>query len=157
MPSVPSELWRISDYRSVSGEGGLRYSGRWHTAGRPIVYLAESAAGALLEVLVHLEVEDNDLPRPYNLLRVRVAPDIETECLPIPGGNAWKQDIKMTRTIGDQWLQSGRSALAEVPSAIMPSTRNYLLNPAHSSSTKIQIVETVSAHFDPRLLRRINS
>ncbi|MDE3106013.1 MAG: RES family NAD+ phosphorylase, partial [Acidobacteriota bacterium] len=47
--AAPLQLWRISNFRSLAGEGGLRYAGRWHTAGKPIVYLAASAAGALVE------------------------------------------------------------------------------------------------------------
>ncbi|MGH7819352.1 MAG: RES family NAD+ phosphorylase, partial [Candidatus Binatia bacterium] len=44
-------LWRISNHSELKGIGGLRASGRWHTAGRPIVYLAEHPALCLLEVL----------------------------------------------------------------------------------------------------------
>ena len=40
-------LWRISRHRDLSGEGGLRAAGRWHEAGRPVVYLAESPAAAM--------------------------------------------------------------------------------------------------------------
>ena len=38
----------------LSGRGGLEADGRWHTAGRPVVYLASSEALAVLEVRVHL-------------------------------------------------------------------------------------------------------
>jgi RES domain-containing protein len=155
--STYRELWRISDFRDLSGEGGLRHGARWHTAGHPIVYLAESAPGALLEVLVHLEVEDNDLPRPYNLLRVTVPTDIVVERPRIPENDTWKHDIPVTRAIGDEWLTSGRSALAEVPSAIMLGTRNYLLNPSHTDAGRIQIAEVLSAEFDPRLLRKVRT
>jgi RES domain-containing protein len=156
MTAAPAELWRISDFSQLNGEGGLRYSGRWHTAGHPIVYLAESAAGALLEVLVHLEVEDNDLPHPYNLLRVTVPAQLEAERLYFAQDEAWKSNIRMTRAIGDEWLQSARSAIAQVPSAIMPSTWNYLLNPGHPDAQRVEIVEVAPAQFDPRLLRKGN-
>jgi RES domain-containing protein len=51
-------LWRISRHRELSGTGGLRASGRWHHAGHRIVYLAESPAGALLEVCAHTSAHD---------------------------------------------------------------------------------------------------
>jgi RES domain-containing protein len=149
-----SELWRISDYFTLSGEGGMHYSARWHTVGHSVVYLASSAAGALLEVLVHLEIDENDLPRPYNLLRVSVAAGIEVERLLVDEGDAWKQNLSVTRAVGDEWLESGRTALAEIPSAIMPATRNYLMNPEHPDATNIEIAETMSASFDLRLLRK---
>jgi RES domain-containing protein len=53
-------LWRISRHRDLSGAGGMRAAGRWHEAGRPVVYLAESPAAALLEVCVHTSA--NDVP-----------------------------------------------------------------------------------------------
>lgn len=155
MPTAPSELWRISDFSELNGEGGLLYSARWHTAGHPIVYLAESAAGALLEILVHLELEDNDLPRPYNLLRVSVPTDFQIEHLQVSDRDSWKDDERVTQAIGDEWLRSGRTALAQVPSAIMPGTRNYLLSPEHADASRIRIAGITKAEFDSRLIRKV--
>ena len=63
-------LWRISRHRDLDGLGGLRAPGRWHERGLPVVYLAETAAGALLEVCVHTAA--NDVPPSYTLLEVTV-------------------------------------------------------------------------------------
>ena len=78
------ELWRISNYADLSGIGGLRAAGRWHYAGHPIVYLAETPAAALLEVCVHTSA--NDVPPEFTLLKiegpnVNVA-SVETKELP---------------------------------------------------------------------------
>ena len=71
------ELWRISNYVDLSGIGGLRAAGRWHSQGRRIVYLADHPSSALLEMLVHM---DRDLiPPTYQLLRVAVPDDINVE------------------------------------------------------------------------------
>jgi RES domain-containing protein len=56
-------LWRISNHALLAGDGGLRVSGRWHTRGKRVVYCAENPAAALLEILVHFEIEIGDLPR----------------------------------------------------------------------------------------------
>jgi RES domain-containing protein len=53
-------LWRISRHRDLDGLGRLRASGRWHERGLPVVYFAESPAGALLEVFV--QTAANDIP-----------------------------------------------------------------------------------------------
>ncbi len=155
MSSGSRELWRISDFSELNGEGGLLYSARWHTAGHPVVYLAGSAAGALLEALVHLELEDNDLPRPYNLLKVNVPENLQIEQLQLAEGDSWKEDERRTRAIGDEWLRSGRTALAQVPSAIMPDTKNYLLNPEHVDASQIRVAGITKAEFDTRLLRKV--
>ena len=47
---------------------GLLAGARWHLAGQPIVYLAETPAGSLLEVLVHLELDLASLPKSFQAL-----------------------------------------------------------------------------------------
>ena len=71
-------LWRLTEYPSLDGEGGRLYSARWNTAGEPIVYLAASPPGALIEILVHLELEESELPPIYKLLRIAVPDRLKT-------------------------------------------------------------------------------
>jgi RES domain-containing protein len=145
-------LWRISNYRSLSGEGGLRFSARWHTAGHRIVYLAESPAGAMIEALAHLELDERDWPRTYQLMQVEYPAALRLEELSPGAGKAWRKSLATTRRIGDAWLRSGRSALARVPSAILPETWNVLLNPDHGDTKQVRIVRAMRADYDPRLL-----
>lgn len=148
------DLWRISNHRNLTGEGGLRYPARWHSAGRRIVYLAESPAGALLEVIVHLELNAIDLPPTYTMLRVEVAPEVLIDNLIIPAEEVWKNNLPTSRRLGDQWLEGGRSALAKVPSVILPQTFNLLLNPLHPQAALVSIAEVIPAQLDRRLLRQ---
>jgi RES domain-containing protein len=145
-------LWRISNHPSLSGEGGLHYSARWHTAGQRIVYLAESPAGAMIEVLVHLELDETDWPRAYHLLQIEYPADLSVETLKPTPAKSWKTSLAATRKLGDEWLRSGRSALARVPSAILPETWNVLLNPDHVDSKRVSMTRTIRAEYDPRLL-----
>jgi RES domain-containing protein len=147
------DLWRLTEYTSLDGEGGRLYSARWNTAGLPVVYLAASPPGALIEVLVHLELEDDELPPAFKLLRVSVPGKLDTPTLRVPEGDAWKSDFVLTRRLGDAWLRSKRSALARVPSAILPDTFNYLLNPLHPDAAHLAIVDSKIAALDPRFLR----
>ena len=127
----PQVFWRISIYTSLDGEGAAVGGGRWNTPGRPAVYLAESPAGAMLEVLAHLPTDEGELPNSFRLLRVEAITAIGVVELGAPAGEAWKQNERITRQIGDEWLESRETPLARVPSAIMPFTWNYLLNPLH--------------------------
>ena len=63
-------LWRISGHRRLDGAGGLLAAGRWHTQGSRIVYCSPNPATALVEVLVHLEVEVSDLPDRLQYLEI---------------------------------------------------------------------------------------
>jgi RES domain-containing protein len=71
----------------------------------------------------------------------------------VPAGKNWKSDLTITRKIGDSWIASQRSAIARVPSVILPHTYNYLLNPLHPDAKGIRIVESEPFKFDPRLVR----
>ncbi len=146
-------LWRISNYPDLSGEGARVASGRWHTLGRLVVYLAESPAGAMLERIVHLtdRNEEGILPRFFQLLQVSVPDEIPIKPLSVLARVDWKEHSESTQPIGDAWLASLETPLARVPSAIVPRTWNYLLNPEHPDAKQIQIVEVINEQFDNRL------
>jgi RES domain-containing protein len=148
-------LWRISNHRSLAGEGGLKYAARWHSAGQRIVYLAESPAGAMVEILVHLELEEDELPASYTLLRVGAPDDLPIREIRVPEDEEWKRNLNLSRRLGDEWLVQRETALARVPSAILPDTSNYLLNPLHADAKRIHILQITRAEFDPRLLSHL--
>jgi RES domain-containing protein len=142
------ELWRISNFADLSGIGGMRAAGRWHSQGRRIVYPADHPSSALLEMLVHM---DRDLiPSRYQLLRIVAPEDIFPETVDDLPSN-WRTQTMATREIGDRWLDRAGSVLLQVPSAIGRG-QNFLLNPAHADATRISVAEIIHAPFDPRLL-----
>jgi RES domain-containing protein len=144
-------LWRISDHADLSGEGGLRASGRWHSKGSRVVYLADHPASALLEVLVHLEIDVEDLPTHYQLLAIEAPDGVAVTALDdanLPPD--WRDRPLITRARGDDWLRGGASALLRVPSAIVPATGSTLFNPAHADATRLSIVAIMRAPFDRR-------
>jgi RES domain-containing protein len=145
-------LWRVSNYRSLDGSGGLHVAGRWHTKGRPVVYCTWNPATALLETLVHMEIDAEDRPAHFQILRIE-GPDslsmdkIETRTLP-PN---WAEDISCTQSIGDRWLAASNALLLEVPCALVPETWNVLINPVHVEAELLTIVATYEHVFDARL------
>jgi RES domain-containing protein len=147
-------LWRISNHPSLAGEGALRTSGRWHTRGKRVVYCAQNPAAALLEILVHFEIEIRDLPARYRLLKIEVPDAVRIERVTfgeLPGD--WSERTDVTRAIGDTWLARGSTALLSVPSAIVPETFNVLLNPAQREADRIVIAQTTEHALDLRLLK----
>ena len=146
-------FWRISDYIDLSGDGGRKAGARWHTAGSRIVYLAESPMAALVETLVNLDIDSEDTPDFYTLLKISAPDSVAVKVLDPPAGAEWKQDLKLTRRMGDAWLASRETALARVPSAIAPQTWNYLLNPGHPDAKQVAVAEVIRERFDNRLFR----
>jgi RES domain-containing protein len=149
-------LWRISNHASLSGDGGLHAAGRWHTRGRRVAYLADHPASALLEVIVHLEIDAEDLPSHFQLLGVEAPDDLRIDAIrDLP--DDWREQTALTRARGDAWIGSIASALLRVPSAIVPEGANYLLNPAHPDAARISIASALRAAFDPRLVAFLKS
>lgn len=150
-------LWRISNYGDLDGAGGMLRAGRWHSRGRPVIYLAESAAGALLEALVHVEAtHPGELPHTYQLLEIEVPESgsagdaLVTDCPALPEG--WQAQPTLTRRHGDEWLSSAASLLLRMPSAVVGRTYNHLFNPLHRRAATCRIVSVARHPFDDRLL-----
>jgi len=123
-------------------------SARWHNQGRRIVYLAESPAGAMIEALVHLEVDPANPPPNYTLLKLEVPSELEIPTLEFTD---WA-DTVATRAAGDGWLRAGASALLRVPSVIAPETWNVLLNPVHGDAARLRVVWKQRQPWDARLV-----
>lgn len=147
--------WRIvkKDHAATafSGEGARRFGGRWNSPGTSVVYTSGTLALAALETLVHLNP-------PVRL---------EYVAIPLDFDDAWVQKLKLsdlpadwteeppppsTQILGDRWVKQARSAILELPSAIVRIEPNYLLNPAHPDFRKVRIGKAMPFAFDPRLL-----
>src|SRR5579863_1898301 len=144
-------LWRASNHASLDGAGGLRASGRWHSQGKRIVYCAPNPATALLEILVHAEIDVQDIPVTIRYLEIEAPDSIPAES--VDAGAAAGRQKEKSRQAGDEWLNSRRTALLRVPSVIVPATWNILINPAHPESSQIRIVRTHRHAFDRRLVK----
>ncbi len=145
-------LWRVSNYASLDGAGGLHAAGRWHSRGRPVVYCTWNPATALLERLVHFEIDAEDRPERVQILKIE-APDslsrerIDPETLP----SGWMEDWALTQPAGDAWLAGRRTLLLEVPCVLVPETWNVLVNPAHPEASQLKMACVFQHALDPRL------
>src|SRR5271169_4779936 len=143
-------LWRVSQHRELRGAGGLRAPGRWHERGVPVVYLAESPAGALVEACVHTSA--NDVPPNYTLLGVEADARVSLERLDVSTLPAdWIKRLELTRGLGSAWLREQRSCLLRIPSALVPATFNVMLNSLHSDASRLRIKSVAKYPFDPRI------
>ena len=145
-------LWRVSNYQSLDGVGGLYVSGRWHTKGHPVVYCTLNPATALLETLVHIEIDSEDRPERFQVLRLEGPESLSIE--KVEAGSLspnWAEDMNATQAIGDRWLSEKRSLLLQVPSVLVPETWNVLVNPLHIEINLLKIIAMYEHPFDSRL------
>ena len=118
-----------------------------------MIYTAEHASLAVLEVLVHL---GSSLPLPaYSLIQAEFDGQMiewfESGELP----RNWRRGSSRAETqlIGDQWIDEQRSTVLGVPSAILPVETIYLINPEHPDFEEISIRSPEPFSFDDRLVR----
>lgn len=145
-------LWRISNYSSLEGMGGLHVSGRWHTKGKPVLYCSENPSTCLLEVIVHLEIDAEDRPNKFHLLQIEGPDELSvTTVMPEELSENWPADPVATQRLGDRWLASRRSLLLKAPSVLIPKTWNVVVNPLHPEAAWLKISSAYEHAFDLRL------
>ncbi len=150
------EAFRIVKARlasdAFSGEGARLHGGRWSRPGSPVVYAASSTSLAMLEMLVHLQSRE--------LLFSYVVFDIEFDAAlvthidrdELPDDWTASPASPDVQQVGERWIAAAASPVLRVPSAIVDSESNYLLNPRHEAFEQIAIGEPRPIRFDPRLL-----
>lgn len=148
--------WRIVKRKlargAFDGEGARRYGGRWNSKGVAVVYLAQTQSLAALEILVH--VDSAQLLEHYVAIPVTIDPKLVTRVDASSLPKNWKAypPPKRLREIGDGWVSSGNSAVLQVPSVIVPSESNFLLNPLHADYPRLKIGQPIRFRFDLRLM-----
>jgi RES domain-containing protein len=146
--------WRVVKNRYVEsafdGEGARLFGGRWHSAGRGVVYASATASLALLETLVHADLKM--LPFYVTIPITFDAAMVETvnqRKLP-PSWRSYPAPYDLQR-IGDEWVESQRSCILEIPSVIVPHESNFIVNPRHPGFHGIAIGSPVRLDIDPRM------
>jgi RES domain-containing protein len=136
---------------AFSGKRALSFPARWHTAGRRIVYTAESVALSVLELLV--QSRDRDEWPDFAIIPCRFDEQLvqRIDVADLPRDWALTPHPESLRRRGDAWLRSGRSAVLCVPSAVTRVEVNYLLNPAHPDFPSIEIGAPLPFEIDVRL------
>ena len=138
-------------------ERGSRDSpGRWHSAGRPVLYVADSPAGALLEARAHLLAHAARLPRNFRLHELAIPARAPVATLPraaLPP--RWRQRKRWSRALGDAWHASRSTAVMRVPSALVEAAWNFVLALDHPALARLRVVEGSDHRFDARLFRAL--
>lgn len=148
--------WRIVKAKyaasAFDGEGARIAGGRWNSRGRSVIYTSESAALAALELLVHLG-RSRSLPD-YVIFSCtfseRLIEIVKPESL-TANWRSYPAPVQLAR-LGNRWLRENRSAVLRVPSAVIETESNYLLNPSHPQFNRIVISKPAPFELDLRLL-----
>jgi len=141
--------------QALTGEGARRYGSRWNPKGVPMIYTASTLSLAALETLVHFAIDT--APVDYVALTIRVPSDAIERVAP----NELPPDWNVTpapascQELGARWARQSKSLGLAVPSAVVPSETNILLNPLHPDFPEVVLEKQEPFLFDSRLLKRI--
>jgi len=135
----------------LDGEGPYRFGGRWSSPGTRVAYLAEHLSLAMIEYFVHIEASDP----PKDLVVVAAdIPDTVSRVVLTPRTLPpnWRQvpAPPSLATIGDSFVAERKSAILVLPSALVPSESNWLVNPLHPEFAEIRMQPAEPFHYDAR-------
>lgn len=138
---------RASDF---SGTGAALFPGRWNKKGTRVLYTGESKEIALLENIVHIP----PLMTPkLDILTIEIPDDSITDLKISELPNNWHHFPAPTvlSEIGQKWVDNGQTLALKVPSSIIHSTHNFILNCNHLNYNSIKILNQEKFRFDSRL------
>lgn len=158
-------VWRIYDpeaayallpnFDPLNGQGAALYPGRWNKAGVRMVYTAQSPELAMLELLTKLN------PAAFG---VRLAVEIDVpadarvqDAAPAMLAHLLRGEEGDTQAYGTGWVAREQSLVLKVPSAVLPVSSNYLLNPLHPQAKQLRVVRQIEVGMDPRLVRNLGN
>ena len=138
---------------AFAGIGGPFSAGRWHRRGVRVAYVSEHPAVAVLEKRAWLSSLSEALAENAVVISVEVPEEVVEVLDPaaLPGDWASFPHLPETREIGTRWLLDRRSVALRVPSAVVPSASNLLLNPLHPGMAGLVVGEPEPFRWDPRL------
>lgn len=155
MLGAPVTVWRLVAEKhaaeAFSGEGARLFGGRWNRKGEAVVYTSFSRSLAILEMLVQADPLPAYIALPAILPKNLAVTVLQEKCLP----SDWRRmpAPDSVRAIGGAWLSMGNSCVLQVPSAIVPTEWNYLLNPRHHDFAAITFGAPERLSLDRRLVR----
>jgi RES domain-containing protein len=133
------KAYRIGDpngrYPIYDATGSKLSPGRWNTPESPMIYASEHYSTAMLEKLVR---GSGLLPPNQHYIEIAIPNGVSYEILKVPNLPGWDDPAGGTsKTFGELWHRSRRSAILIVPSVVARTENNILINPEHPDARAI--------------------
>lgn len=146
-------VYRITGKKYASdltGKGAAMFGGRWNKKGSPVLYTGENKEIALLETIVHTP----PLLIPALVILTLEIPDdsittIEIKNLP-ENWTVYPAPVVLSE-IGERWIKEAKTIALRVPSSIIHSSHNYILNCRHPEYSRVRFIDLRNFKFDSRL------
>lgn len=137
----------------LSGTGAAITGGRWNKKGRAVLYTSESVALALLEIVVNIPpmFQPN-----LNLLTFEIPESLIFEIPKRELPYNWNKypSPYILSELGEKYYKDPGLLGIKVPSAVVSSDYNFILNPNNREFSQVKIQKNEPFIFDPRLYRK---
>ena len=131
------------------GTGAMLHGARWNSAGRRVIYAAETFAGALLEILVHAS---GSVPKGQGYVEIEIPDGLAIEEITQDDLPRWDSlSFEAARKFGNRWYDERRTPVLLVPSVVTRVERNVLINQEHPDFAKIRASQPQPVRWDARL------
>ena len=136
---------------SLNGEGARLHGGRWNKIGTPCIYTSESKALSVLEYAANVPLEQ--MPQSLSItiyeLPTKSWKEIALEELP----ENWQHvpAPEETKMFGTTLLKNYKLMAIKLPSVIIPSEFNFIINPLANNFDVIKIIAVHTFHIDQRI------
>jgi len=147
-------VYRITLAKYAQGLLASGRAARWNSNDHEMIYTSSSQSLVCLENVVHrsqIGISDH-----FRVLTIEIPESITIGSLDLTQlPEQWYafENMKITQHLGDQWLKNVHSAVLRVPSSIIKSEFNYLLNPRHADFGLIKLLKAEPFIFDERIKR----
>lgn len=132
----------------LDGEGPFLFGGRWSSPGTRIAYTAEHLSLAMIDYFGHIDA--NDPPKDLVVVAADIPDSVSRVVLnPHKLPSNWRQVPAPPNlaVIGDSFAAQRKSTILVLPSALVPSESNWLINPLHPEFAEIKMRPPEHARF----------
>jgi len=129
------QAYRVAQKKYImdkSGEGAQISGGRWTPPGCAVLHFSESISLCVLEASVPLPTKY--IKKGLSQIEITLPKGLKYESVELKAlKKGWKgfENYQYCREFGTKWYKEKKASVLRVPSAIVETEYNYILNPSH--------------------------
>ena len=145
-------VYRIVHKTYSTGLYASGLKGRWNSAGKKVIYTAESIPLAFLENMVRRQ--GVGFNKDFRIMIIEIPDSIIISSINLSDlEDGWRdiKDYSKCQLFGDKWYDEGKAMVLKVPSAVLPEAFNYVINSEFSDYGMIKLITTTDLIPDERI------
>ncbi|GAA4754064.1 RES family NAD+ phosphorylase [Flavisolibacter ginsenosidimutans] len=142
-------LGRSKYATQLTGEGAKLHGGRWNVIGQPCIYTSAARSLCVLEYAANVYLDEIAQDLSFTAYEIPEDGWASFQLKELPAGWMEISSSMFVKEWGTKQLQ--KYLALKLPSVILPSEFNFLLNPLHPDFKKVHIKEVETFTFDSRI------